>query len=150
MCTGKNFFTINITNKIGFLINFHAFFFHFLNIQELRLKEQEELELAIALSLDQAEQNKTKSSPKSSPEHSSKNTNERSVEQEDDTPQLPTLNSDENSDLQKYLDRSYWEQRNKTAENDNPSPSPASPTGERNNAENQKPIESKSEVKMRP
>ena len=103
MCTGEKFFIINITNKIGFLINFHGFFFHFLNIQELRLKEQEELELAIALSLDQAEQNKTKSSPKSSPEHSSKNTNERSVEQEDDTPQLPTLNSDENSDLQKYL-----------------------------------------------
>ena len=28
-CIGKNFFTINITNKIGFLINFHGFFFIF-------------------------------------------------------------------------------------------------------------------------
>jgi len=34
------------------------------------------------------------------------------------------LNSDQDSDLQKYLDRSYWEQRNKTTEQTPPQITP--------------------------
>ena len=82
-------------------------------IKDLRLKEQEELELAIALSLDEAEQSKVKT-PQTSPTHAASNSNEKAQE-EDDSPKLPVFAADEDSDLQKYLDRSYWEQRNKSA-----------------------------------
>lgn len=78
---------------------------------EARLKEQEELELAIALSLDEAEQSKRNRSPQSS--------NVTQVQKEPEPPaadQLPALASDGDSDLQKYLDRSYWEQRNTESE----------------------------------
>lgn len=78
---------------------------------EARLKEQEELELAIALSLDEAEQSKRNRSHQSS--------NVTQVQKEPEPPaadQLPALASDGDSDLQKYLDRSYWEQRNTESE----------------------------------
>ena len=84
----------------------------------MRLKEQEELDLAIALSLTEAEQPKTKTTTAAASEFQSSNTNERSSQEDAHAPQLPTLNSDQDSDLQKYLDRSYWEQRNKTSDND--------------------------------
>ena len=81
--------------------------------EEARLKEQEELELAIALSLDEAEQAKRNRSPQQA-------TSAAQVVQKEPEPpaadQLPALASDGDSDLQKYLDRSYWEQRNTESE----------------------------------
>jgi len=84
--------------------------------EEARLKEQEELELAIALSLDEAEQAKRNRSPQG---QTSSATPSSQVQQEPTTStadQLPALASDGDSDLQKYLDRSYWEQRNNETE----------------------------------
>lgn len=81
--------------------------------EEARLKEQEELELAIALSLDEAEQSKRNRSPQQA------SSGVAQVEKEPEPPaadQLPALASDGDSDLQKYLDRSYWEQRNTESE----------------------------------
>ena len=81
--------------------------------EEARLKEQEELELAIALSLDEAEQAKRNRSPQQA------TSGVAQVQKEPEPPaadQLPALASDGDSDLQKYLDRSYWEQRNTESE----------------------------------
>ena len=81
--------------------------------EEARLKEQEELELAIALSLDEAEQAKRNRSPQQATSAA------QVVPKESEPPaadQLPALASDGDSDLQKYLDRSYWEQRNTESE----------------------------------
>ena len=80
--------------------------------EEARLKEQEELELAIALSLDEAEQAKRNRSPQQAAAAAP-------IQKEPEPPaadQLPALASDGDSDLQKYLDRSYWEQRNTESE----------------------------------
>lgn len=77
------------------------------NEEDARLKEQEELELAIALSLDEAEQSKTKTNIPQAV-HNTIPKQEEPIAPD----QLPALASDQDSDLQKYLDRSYWEQRN--------------------------------------
>ena len=64
------------------------------------------MELAIALSLDEAEQAKRNRSPQQT------TSGVAQVQKEPEPPaadQLPALASDGDSDLQKYLDRSYWE-----------------------------------------
>ena len=81
--------------------------------EDARLKEQEELELAIALSLDEAEQAKRNRSPQQATQAAAINQKEPEPPAAD---QLPALASDGDSDLQKYLDRSYWEQRNTESE----------------------------------
>jgi len=78
--------------------------------EDARLKEQEEFELAIALSLDEQEQTKRKTGPAASTEASPPPpTAEPAAPPAPDA--LPCLSSDNDAELQKYLDRSYWEQR---------------------------------------
>ncbi|CBY43126.1 unnamed protein product, partial [Oikopleura dioica] len=85
--------------------------------EELRLREQEELELALALSLDEAEQNKnTITETAAAPPPSYPDELVRTEEAEAPESRLPGLEADDDENLQKYLDRSYWEERNKADE----------------------------------
>ena len=84
----------------------------------MRLKEQEELDLAIALSL--SEDNKRKnvslaSSNANQPRKEEKNVEERESVEKESSPvreEPKILSTEPDNDLQKYLDRSYWEKRN--------------------------------------
>ncbi|CAG5111514.1 Oidioi.mRNA.OKI2018_I69.chr2.g5816.t1.cds [Oikopleura dioica] len=102
--------------------------------EELRLREQEELELALALSLDEAEQNKKANIEAAAPPPSYPDELQRTEETETPEEALPNLEAEDDENLQKYLDRSYWEERNKATEEVPPYSEESHPSVENNEA----------------
>jgi len=78
--------------------------------EELKLQEEEELQLAIALSRSEAE-HKDKERTKSAPAQSSRSSYGSPVKQESPSVKMTTASEIDDPELARYLNRSYWEQR---------------------------------------
>lgn len=95
---------------------------------EVKAQEEEEMQLALALSLSEEESNKNTSknwsartnlyeTPKSEPVVETRKAEPRNTLFSNAAQSLQSMNESENSEMSKYLDRSYWER--KSAENSN-------------------------------